>query len=145
MSLHEAISHFQSQFIDERRDCAVLSAAAIASATYEAFCEGDVEAHIQYASLEHFKHMARKAMARHFDDEGDQNAAYEGQGELFSGHLQERYPIPRKQGEEPQYKLRSLLTPEERAWNVKKIRKSGEARLAHADALEAEGMTKAAA
>lgn len=144
MSLHEAIATAMVRFIEDRADCAVISPAAVAAATLSQFAEGGLEPHIEYASLEHLKNMARKVLARRFDDEGDDNAAYEGQGELFSGHLQERYPVPRKSGEDPQYKLRALLTAEERHWNVKLLRKSADARLAHADALEAEGMSRAA-
>lgn len=145
MSLHESISTAMMRFIEARADCAIISPAAVASATLQEFNADTLEPHIEYATLEHFKHMARRVLARRFDDDGEDNTAYAGQGELFSGHLQERYPVPRKKGEEPQYKRRELLTPDERLWNVKSIRKSGEARLAHADALEAEGMSQAAA
>ena len=145
MSLHEEITTFQSKFIEDRRDCAVISPAALASATLQSFAPDGLEAHIEYASLEHFKAMARKALARRFDDEGEDNSAYAAQGEMFSGHLQERYPVPRTKGTEPQYKLRSMLSADERRWNVNSLRKSVDARLAHADALEAEGMSKAAA
>ena len=66
-------------------------------------------------------------------------------GVSFSGKLQDRYPLPRKAGEEAAYKLRSHLTPEERRWNVMQLRKSAHARLEHADALEAEGQIIGAA
>lgn len=145
MSLHEAINTAMMRFIEDRRECAIMSPAAVAAATFNQFSAEHVEPHIEYASLEHFKHMARKVLARRFDDDGEENAVYSGQGELFSGHLQDRYPVPRKAGEEPTYKRRELLTPAERAWNVKTLRKSADARLAHADALEAEGMATAAA
>lgn len=141
MSLHEAISTAMVRFIEDRAECAIISPAAVAAATLQAFNGDGLEPHIEYATLEHFKHMARKVLARRFDDEGEDNAAYAGQGELFSGHLQERYPVPRKKGEDPVYKRRVDLTPEERRWNVKSLRKSADARLAHADALEAEGLT----
>ena len=130
------------RYIDDRADCAELSPAAIAAAAYGMFSLGSVEPHVEYGCLEHFKGMARKVLAGRFTDEGDENAAYEGQGELFSGHLQDRYPLPRKAGEEPCYKRRELLTPIERAWNVSLLRKSGKARLAHADALEAETLAE---
>jgi len=145
LSLHEAITTAMARYIDDRRDCAIMSPAAVAAATFSQFSAEHVEPHIEYASLEHFKHMARKVLARNFDDAGEDNTAYAGQGELFSGHLQDRYPCPRKANEEPTYKRRELLTPAERAWNVKTLRKSADARLAHADALEAEGMASKAA
>lgn len=145
MSLHEAIASEMTRFIDARADCAILSPAAIAAATLRAFNEDALEPHIEYASLEHFKNMARKVLAHRFDDDGGDNPSYSGQGELFSGHLQDRYPLPRKRGEDAVYKLRHMLTSEERAWNVRLLRKSADARLAHADALEAEGMQDQAA
>lgn len=137
MSLHESIATEMARFIEARHDCAILSPAAIASATLQAFCPEQLEPHIAYASLEHFKNMARKALARRFEDEGDENPAYAGQGELFSGHLQDRYPVPRKAGTDPVYKLRDALSDDEVRWNLQTLRRSADARLAHADALEA--------
>lgn len=140
MSIHEDITVAMHQFIDARRDAAIISPTAVASAVLGNFkADEKVEVHIEYASLEHLKHIARRILAGRFEDEGEDNPVYGGeQGELFSGHLQERYPVPRRQGIEPQYKLRSLLTAAERAWNVRILRKSADARMAHADALEAE-------
>lgn len=68
MSLHEEITRFQSRFIEDRRDCAILSPAALAAATLSAFAPNGLEPHIEYASLEHFKAMGRKALAKRFDD-----------------------------------------------------------------------------
>lgn len=123
---------------------------AIAHRAYDAMSTGEENENVSYASLEHFKHMARVFLAKHKDADGDENSAHGAQGALdlgttFSGKLQDRYPLPRKPGEEPAYKLRHLLTDEERAWNVKTLRKSARARLEHADALEAEGLKANAA
>lgn len=145
MSLHESITTEMHRFINDHAECAILSPAALAAAAYEKFADDEVEPHIAYGCLEHFKGMARKVLAGNFSDEGERNQSYTEQGELFSGHLQDRYPLPRAKGADAVYKLRHLLTPEERAWNVKTLRKSGEARLAHADALEAEGLSSEAA
>lgn len=123
---------------------------ALAHRVFETFSTGDEEAHIQYASLEHLKHMARVYLARRKDADGDMNEAHGAQGDLdlgtsFSKKLQDRYPLPRQPGEEPTYKLRSELTADERAWNVQQLRKSARARMEHADALEAEGQMRGAA
>lgn len=123
---------------------------ALAHRVFETFSTGDEEAHIQYASLEHLKHMARVYLARRKDADGDMNEAHGAQGDLdlgtsFSRKLQDRYPLPRQPGEEPAYKLRSELTADERAWNVQQLRKSARARMEHADALEAEGQMLGAA
>ncbi|MDP1873678.1 hypothetical protein [Phenylobacterium sp.] len=91
---------------------------------------------IAHASLEGLKQIARGVLSGRYNSESDESEAH--QGVLFSGHLQTRYPIPRKSGAEPMYKLRAALTADERQWNVETLRKSAKARLAHADALEAE-------
>ncbi len=77
--------------------------------------------------------MARKALATQFSPDSRESRAY--QGELFSGLLQARYPIPRKQEEEPVYKLLDTLTETECRWNIRQLRKSANARVEHADAL----------
>jgi hypothetical protein len=139
MTIHEDINSAMQKWIDERSDSVVISPTALAMATQQQFERGELEPHIEYTSLEHLKQMARRILANRFGDEGEDNPAYDEQGELFSGQLQDRYPLPRSKGAEPQYKLRNLLTARERVWNVGQLRKSAFARLAHADALEAEG------
>lgn len=128
----------------------IISPSALAHRVFEVFSHGDEDAHIAYTSLEHLKHMARVFLARRKDVDGDLNDVHCAQGEFdlgvsFSGKLQDRYPLPRKAGEEAAYKLRKHLTPEERRWNVMQLRKSANARLEHADALEAEGLAVVAA
>jgi len=123
---------------------------ALAHRVFETFATGEEEAHIAYSSIEHLKHMARVFLRSRKDADGDMNEAHGAQGELdlgvsFSGKLQDRYPIPRAADEEPAYKLRSHLTADERAWNVRQLRKSASARMEHADALEAEGQIAGAA
>jgi hypothetical protein len=139
MTLHENIVTDMQRYIDDRRDCAIISPTAVAVAAYQHFANAEVEAHIHYGCLEHFKAMARRALAARFTDEGDENLVYADQGQLFADVLQERYPLPRSGDAEPTYKLRSQLTTTERAWNVAMLRKSADARQKHADALEAEG------
>lgn len=148
MNQHQKIMGEMAVIYEGIREAAIVGPGALASRVYDAFATGEEEPHIQYASIEHLKHMARVFLARHHDADGDDNPAHKVQGELpgisFSGQLQDRYPLPRKPGEEPAYKLRSQLTAEERAWNVQQLRKSAKARQEHADALEAEGQAMAA-
>lgn len=150
MNQHQQINaEFERQYAF-LSDAISIMPSALAHRVFETFCTGDEEPHIQYASLEHLKHMARVFLARRKDADGDLNEAHPAEPELdlgvsFSGKLQDRYPTPRTGDEEPAYKLRSQLTPEEREWNVKQLRKSARARLEHADALEAEGQLGAAA
>lgn len=132
----------QSLFL---KDAVLLSPAALAHRVFEVFGDPEVEPHVQYTSVEHLKHMARVYLARRNEADSDENPAHGAQASFeFSGQLQDRYPVPRKSGEEPVYKLRSHLSEEERAWNVAQLRKSARSRLEHADALEAEGQMKAA-
>jgi hypothetical protein len=122
----------------------LVSPSSLAHRAFECFATGEEEPHIQYASLEHLKQMSREFLRRRKTPDGEENEAHGPQGEMdlgtrFSGKLQDRYPIPRVDGEEPAYKRRFDLTAEERAWNVRQLRRSAVARREHADALEAEG------
>jgi len=137
----------QYEFLSE---AVIVAPSSLAHRAFEAFSTGEEEAHIQYASLEHFKQMAREFLRRRKTPDGEENEAHAAQGDLdlgtrFSGKLQDRYPIPRPNGEEPAYKRRFDLTAEERAWNVRQLRRSAIARREHADALEAEGQLVSAA
>lgn len=150
MNQHQKINaEFERQYTF-LSDAIVISPAALAHRVFEIFSSGEEEPHIEYTSLEHLKHMARVFLARRKDADGDLNETHGAQGDLdlgvtFSGKLQDRYPLPRKPGEEAAYKLRSQLNEDERVWNVNQLRKSARARLEHADALEAEGQMKASA
>jgi hypothetical protein len=148
VNLHHQINAELERQYSILSDAVLISPATLAHGAFERFSTGEEDAHIQYACLEHMKHMARVFLAKRKDAEAEMSEAYSRQGELaleFSGKLQDRYPLPRKEGDEPVYKLRSELTAEERAWNVAALRKSARARLEHADALEAEGLISEAA
>lgn len=145
MNQHQQIMVEMTRQYEGLQDAILVSPSALAHQVYEAFAADEVEAHVAYACVEHFKQMARTFLRNQNDAESDENPAHNEQTSFeFSGRLQTRYPIPRKAGEEPVYKLRSELTELERAWNVTTLRKSARGRLAHADALEAEGMSVAA-
>lgn len=149
MNLHQKIIIELDRQYDFLAGAILISPSALAHRVFETFCTGEEEPHIQYTSLEHLKHMARVFLAKRKDADGDESEAY-AQPELdlgisFSGKLQDRYPIPRKAGEEPVYKLRSQLTPEEREWNAVQLEKAGMARIEHANALRAEGQMAGAA
>lgn len=140
MKPHERIMSDFHRMIDEKGDIEEITPASLALNAMSIYSKERLEPEIEYTSYEHLKGMARKALARRYDH-GDGEEAYgedESQGSLFK-QLQERYPVPKVKGREPTYKLRSHLSEYERAWNVGQLRKAGRARLAHADALEAEG------
>lgn len=144
MTQHEQIQRELTLAYEAMREADIVGPGSLAFAVYQNIATGDEAAGVQYTSVEHLKAMARKFLARRNDADGDQNQAHPDQEEFsFSGQLQDRYPLPRKRGEEPVYIKRHLLTEEQRAWNVEQLRKSARARLAHADALEAEGVQAA--
>jgi hypothetical protein len=150
MNQHQRIMNEIAQQYEFLSESVIVAPSSLAHRAFEAFSTGEEEAHIQYASLEHFKQMAREFLRRRKTPDGEENEAHVAQGDLdlgtrFSGKLQDRYPIPRSNGEEPVYKRRFDLTAEERAWNVRQLRRSAIARREHADALEAEGQIVTAA
>lgn len=148
MTQHQQIvAEFEAQYA-KLGDAVLVGPKALAFAVYRHFAKDmeQVESHLQYASVEHLTGMARKFLAKHNDPDDDDNEVNSLQGDFgFSGQLQDRYPVPRKRGEEPLYKKRHLLTADERAWNVSQLRKSARSRQEHADALEAEGRGRVAA
>ncbi len=136
MSMHEELTRALHQEIDNLDSAIVLSPATLAIAVQRKFAnQKTMEPHIQYASLEHIKQMARTLMARRFDPDAEESASYQGQ--LFSGTLQEYYPVKLGKSQAPVYKKREALTHLEVQWNVTQLRKSARARLEHADALQA--------
>lgn len=137
MSLHEEIGFAIQREIDSMGDAIALSPTSLAIAVQRSFEASSIEPHIAYTSLEHLKQMARRVLARNFDTTGDDGDAREIQGEMFSGQLQDRYPLPRVGSAEPIYKRRDSLTQSEVDWNIRQLRKSAAARLEHADALQA--------
>lgn len=145
MSLHEELMATINREIESKGGATYVSPTALALAVQAGFMTGPVEPHLQYASLEHLKALSRSALRRYeHDDEESQSM----QDDMFTGLLQDRYPIPREPGGEPVYKLREQLTDAEVDWNVTSLRKSAAARLEHADALAAwkksRGESKAA-
>lgn len=146
MNQHQRIMGEFARQYEGFSEAVIVSPSALAHAVFTSFASGDEETHVAYCSLEHLKQMARGYLRGRHDADGEENPAHNAQGELpgisFSGKLQDRYPLPRKAGEEPVYKRREHLTDDERAWNVQQLRKSAKARQEHADALEAEGQHK---
>lgn len=146
MNLHEAITVAIHEVVDSFGSADLISPTTVARVLQERYGAAKSDPHVQYASLEHFKQMSRRALAGRYSAESDDTeATADDLLPGFSGHLQTRYPVPRASGEDPVYKLRSALTAAERRWNVMTLRSSGRARMLHADALEAEGQTAAAA
>lgn len=150
MNQHGPIIEEIARQYDAHADAAEIYPSALAYAVYVNISNGAESDKINYLSMEHLKQMCREFLRRRKDADGEENDAHSAQGDLdlgitFSGKLQDRYPVPRGIGEEARYKRRALLTSAERDWNVQQLRKSAQARLEHADALQAEGATVSAA
>lgn len=122
--------------IDATGDAEEISPRDVAWRAYQVIKAGmEPDDRVRYVAVEQLKAMARKALARRFTADGEDNAAH--QGEMFSGALQDRYPVPRRTDQEPAYKRIDCLTELEGEWNCEQLRKSARARLEHADALRA--------
>lgn len=87
-----------------------------------------------------FRQIARSICRGKFEEaEGD-----ESQHSLFPD-LQTRYPVKRKQGEEPEYKLLEELTDEDVQYNVNRLTLESAKKMKHARALSAWHLTRRAA
>ena len=143
MTQHSQVMAAFGRHIEALSGAVAIMPSSLAWAVYQEIVHDEVDPILEWACLQHLKTLARNALAGRYLPDGEENAAH--QGDLFSGALQERYPLPRTQGQEPTYKRRDQLTAEEREWNVRQLRKSAQARLEHADALEAEALQESAA
>jgi hypothetical protein len=91
----------------------------------------------------HLRQLARQQCRKLFGDHKSDPADREP--ELFEG-LQWRYPTARsKADDEPEYILRDHMSDEDVGYNVGRLRAEANAKLAHADALEAWGRSGGAA
>lgn len=135
MSIHEDIEQAIRGELERLNGAECLSPTSLALAVQLRFESGDIQPHIRYTSLEHLKQMSRGVLRGQFDPVADEDDSQ--QGEMFSGHLQDRYPIKVPKGAEPQYKMRIALSTSEAQWNIDRLRKSARARLEHADAMQA--------
>lgn len=141
MSLHEGIIADLCSLIDDQGGVDIISPTSLALVAQGLYVDtAAIPPQIAYTSLEHFKQMARKVLSGRYGAESDESEAH--QGELFSGHLQRRYPTPHKRGDEPIYKLLEAMTADEIQWNEQTLEKSADARMIHARALRAYRLSK---
>lgn len=85
-------------------------------------------------------HLQARQIARKFCRERIEDDETAERDDLFPGSLQHRYPkTPAQHGEEPVYVLRDLMSDDDIAYNVSRLRSEANAKLMHADALEAWG------
>lgn len=88
---------------------------------------------VAYAATLELRQLARSVCRRASNLE---DPAQVGQGALFDGQLQRRYPADR--GGDESYVLREHMTVAERRANVSRLRAEASSKARHADALEAE-------
>jgi hypothetical protein len=144
MSLHESIVTDLNRLIDGQGGVDIISPTSLALALQATYAEaGALKPQIAYASLEHLKQMARRALSGRYGAESDDTEAH--QGELFSGELQSRYPVPHKRGDDPIYKLLDTMSDAEIQWNETSLERSADARMIHARALRAYRLSRAQA
>ena len=141
MSLHEQLTLAIGQIIDAHGAAEVISPSSVAYALRDRYTTGPLEPVFDYASIEHFKQMARRALSGRYDADSDESEAH--QGELFSG-LQTRYPLPHGRGEEASYKLLDLMSDDEIEWNAAVLEKSADARMIHARKLRIYRLSRGA-
>ena len=137
MSLHDDVQQQMQKVINDCAGAKMLSPTALALAVYDTYTDEKGGPHVSYGCIEHFKQMARAILARKLDPRSEVSESVAYQGDMFSGLLQQHYPILPVPNDDPVYKRLELLSDGELAWNVSTLRKSAHARLEHADALEA--------
>lgn len=76
------------------------------------------------------KQIARSFCRKHFDPVESE------QPDIFPETLQERYPLARSAGAEPEYGLLSMLSEADYDYNIARLRREIAAKQKHADALE---------
>lgn len=119
--------------LDERGDIEVRPAMLAEAVRQRIDPEGVSPVLMTYAGVLQLRQMARGVCRRQVGEDDDTTA---GQGALFDGQLQRRYPAKRA-GDEV-YVLRDHLTIEERRENIARLRAEAASKARHADALEAE-------
>jgi hypothetical protein len=93
------------------------------------------------------RQIARSKLRRKYDPtaKADEDEAASDEEDLFPDTLQDRYPRQRRRGEPPTYVLRVFMSAADIAFNVKRMRRFGDALHKHADALEEWGKSHGAA
>lgn len=135
MTPHEKIVASIQEIITELDGVEVISPASVAQRVQDRFAAPGLDDCTAYASLEHYKQMSRKALAKTFDKVED--AGGPDQPDLFSGRLQQRYPVQVKAGEQPMYKRLEAMSGDELQFNIDRFFKAGRALTMHGRALQA--------
>lgn len=138
------LSNLVARIVELRGGSLTISPAWIATESLNEIDPGNVAPPLVRLGCHlHLRQLARahcrKRWGTHREDPNDID-----QGELFEG-LQWRYPTVRsKSQDEPEYILRDHMSRDDVDYNVARLRAEARAKLAHADALEAWGRSRAA-
>jgi hypothetical protein len=137
----QSLADLVGRIIETHRDAPRISPASIAT---EAMEELDPAGMVKrgatllwQACNLYLRQIARQLLAHRFmPDDEDETA------ELFVEGLQWRYPLAHSSKEDPVYVLLDLLSPEDVAYNVERLRSEADAKMKHADRLEAWGRSR---
>jgi hypothetical protein len=125
----------------ERKDVQRVECNTVANRARAVLESGNESICARYGFVQFLLEVTRRELARNYGAESDETHAI--QGDMFTGLLQRRYPVPHERGDNPQYVLLELLTPQHVRWNAQQHRKVGAAHVRHADALDAYADSKA--
>ena len=135
-SVHDRVMQRLRVAVDEVREVGEVSPTTIATRAARFFADGnDVEVHLLYASVEHFKQLARELLRERFSPHSVAAIAAAGQGDMFSTELQDRYPIQVPKGADPIYKRRELMSVAELDWVIERMQRAARSLLHHVDML----------
>lgn len=134
------------KIIDTRRHAPRVSPTWIATEAIVTLDPGRISVPLVYLGCHlQLRQIARAQLRLHFEEPAAASDDELAQHELFPD-LQRRYPTERKRkrfgDNEPEYALLEELSETDIAFNVRRLRREGRAKLAHADALEAYGRNK---
>jgi hypothetical protein len=138
MSAEHELSEIVERVLDLHKTLKDVNPNAVAT-TAMALIEFPISLHrLGYAGCHlELRQIARAKLRKRFDPTAIADDAADAEPDFFPEKLQDRYPIPRKRGEEPTYRKLTELSDEEARYNVDRMRKASGALGRHADRLEA--------
>jgi hypothetical protein len=141
----QALTDIIARIIDTRRGETRISPSWVATEAMVEIDPGRSSVALVYLGCHlELRQIARSLVRLHFEDTSDPADDESAQHELFP-KLQWRYPAARSSGAgEPEYVKLEDLSAADVAYNVQRLRREGNAKLKHADALDAFGRSRTA-
>lgn len=135
----QQLSDLVYKAIERRRDDVRVGAASIANEVLKEIDPDNVSLKLVTVGCHlQLRVIAGKKLAKLFGEDVEEGSA---QNEMFP-ELQARYPAEHKRGEEPVYVKLEAMTKSDVAYNVKRLRGEAQAKMKHADSLEAWDMAR---